>query len=107
MAITAVVHVDNIFAIGQKERCERLCVDVHQTIPVKKVGALKRYGGCCYSRERKRGTLTTSQNNFAEELMKKFRVISVHGVPLRVGIWRSLMNMKKLSVDRFVNLLLV
>ena len=86
MAITAVVHVDTIFAIGQKERWERLCVDVHRTIPVKKVGELKRYGGCCYSRGRKRGTLTRSEQNFAKELMKKFSVTSVHSVPLRVGI---------------------
>ena len=27
MAITAVVPVDDIFAVGQKERCDRLCVD--------------------------------------------------------------------------------
>ena len=26
VAITAVVHVDDIFAVGQKERCDRLCV---------------------------------------------------------------------------------
>ena len=33
VAITAVVHVDDIFAVGQKERCDRLCVDLNQTIP--------------------------------------------------------------------------
>ena len=27
VTITAVVHVDDIFAVGQKERCDRLCVD--------------------------------------------------------------------------------
>ena len=55
VAITAVVHVDNIFAVGQKERCNRICVDLNQTVPVKNLGDLKWYGGCQYSRDRKRG----------------------------------------------------
>ena len=35
---------------------------------------------------RKRGTLTISQQSFAEELVKKFRVTSVQSVPLKVGV---------------------
>ena len=66
VAITAVVHVDDIFAVGQKERCDRLCVDFNRTIPVKNLGDLKWYGGCRYSRDRKRGNPTISQHNFAE-----------------------------------------
>ena len=38
-----------------------------------------------YSRDRKRGTLTICQHNFAEELVKKFHVTSVQSGPLRVG----------------------
>ena len=34
-AITAVVHVEDIFAIEQKERCDRLCAGLNRTIPVK------------------------------------------------------------------------
>ena len=86
VAITAVVHVDDMFAVGQKERCYRLCVDLNRTIPVKNLDDLKWYGGCRYSRDRKRGTLTISQQSFAEELVKKFRVASVQSVPLKVGI---------------------
>ena len=87
VAITAVVHVDDIFAVGQKERCDRLCVDLNQTIPVKNLGDLKWYGGCRYPRDRKkRGTLTKSQQSFAEELVEKFRVTSVQSVPLKVGV---------------------
>ena len=85
-AITAVVHVDDIFAVGHKKRCDRLCVDLNQTIPVKNLGDLKWYGGCRYSRDRKRGTLTIYQQSFAEELVKKFRVTSVQSVPLKVGV---------------------
>ena len=41
VAITAVVHVDDIFSVGQKERCDRLCVDLNRTIPAKNLGDLK------------------------------------------------------------------
>ena len=86
MAITAVVHVDDIFAVGRKEICDKLCVDLNRAIPVTNVGELQWYGGCRYSRDRKRGTLTKSQQSFAEELVRKLRVISVQNVPLRVGL---------------------
>ena len=85
MAITAVVHVDDIFAGRQKERCDRSCVDLNRTIPVKNLGDLKWYGGCRYSRDPKRGTLTISQLSFAKELVKKFRATSVQSVPPKVG----------------------
>ena len=86
MAITAVVHVDDIFAVGQKERCDRLCVDLNQAIPVKNLGDLKWYGGCRYLRDRKRGNITISQQSFAEALVKKILVTSVQSVPLKVGV---------------------
>ena len=86
VAIIAVVHVDDIFVVGQKKRCDRLCVDLNQTIPIKYLGDLRWYGGCQYSRDRKKGTLTISQQSLAEELEKKFRVTSVQSVPLKVGV---------------------
>ena len=86
MATTAVVHVDDIFAVGQKERHDRLCADLNRTIPVKNLGDLKWYGGCRYSKGLKRGILTISQQSFAEDLVKKFCVASVQSVPLRVGV---------------------
>ena len=82
---SVVVHVDDIFAVGQKKICDRLCVDLDRTIPVKDPSELKWHGGCHYSRDRKRGTLTIFQQSFAEELEKKFRVTSGQSVPLRVG----------------------
>ena len=86
MVTTAVVHVDDIFAVGRKERCDRLYMDLNRTIPVKNQGELKGYGGCRYLGCRERGTLTISQQSFAEELVKKFRVASVQSVPRRVGV---------------------
>ena len=70
VAITAVAHVDNIFPVEQKDRCDRLCVDLNRNIPVKNLGDLKCYGGCRYSRDRKRSTLMISQQSFAEKLVK-------------------------------------
>ena len=86
VTITAVVHVDDIFAVGRKERCDRLCADLNRAIPVKNLGQLTWYGGYRYSRVRERGTLTISRQSFAEELVKKFDVTSVQNVPLRVGL---------------------
>ena len=80
------MHVDDIFAVGRKERCDRLCTDLNRAIPVKNLGQLKWYGGCRYSKNRERGTLTISQQSFAEELVKKFDATSVQNVPLRVGL---------------------
>ena len=41
VAITTVVHVDDIFAAGRKERCDRLCVDFNRAISFKNLGELK------------------------------------------------------------------
>ena len=81
-----VVRAGDIFAVGQKKRCDISCVDLNRTIPVKNLGELKWYGGCRYSSDRERGSLTITQQSFAEELVKKFRVTSVQSVPLRVRV---------------------
>ena len=83
--LTAIVDADDIFAVGRKEQCDRLCADLNRAIPVKNLGELELYGGCRYSRDRKRGTLTISQQSFAEVLVKKLCVTSVQNVPPRVG----------------------
>ena len=61
LAITAVVQVDDIFAVEQKEKSDRLCVGLNWTIPVKHLGELKWYGGGRCSRDREGGTLTIFQ----------------------------------------------
>ena len=81
--ITVVVHVDDVFAVGQKEVCDRLCVDLNRTIPVKNLRELKWYGGCRYSRDRERGTLTTSQQRFAKELVEKLRMLVFQDAEMR------------------------
>ena len=86
IAIIAVVHVDDIFAVGLKSRCDLFRDELNRMVPVKNLGELRWYGGCHYAREREMGTLTISQKTFADELVKKYGVTSTQSVPLRVGI---------------------
>ncbi|CAM9728232.1 unnamed protein product [Ascophyllum nodosum] len=86
VAIIVVVHVDDIFAVGLKSRCDVLRDELNGMVPVKNLGELRWYGGCHYTRERATGTLTISQKKFADELVKKNCVTCTQSVPLRVGI---------------------
>ena len=86
VAIIAVVHVDEIFAVRLKSRCDVFRDDLNRTVLVKNLGELRWYGGRHYTREREMGTLTISQITFADELVKTFCVISTQSVPLRVGL---------------------
>ena len=85
VAIIAVVHVDDIFAVGSC-RCDAFRDKLNRMVPVKNLCELRWYGGCHYTREREMGTLTISQKPFADELVKKFCVTSTQSVPLRVGV---------------------
>ena len=80
------MHVDDIFAVGLKIRCDVFRDELNLMVPVKNLGELRWYGGCHYTREREMGTLTISQKTFADELVKKFCVTSTQSVPLRVGV---------------------
>ena len=101
VAIIAVVHVDDIFAVGLKSKCDAFRDELNQMVPVKNLGELRWYGGYHYTREREMGTLTISQKAFAEELVKKFCVTSSQSVPLRVGVKLKEFNEdRKLAVPR-------
>ena len=86
VAIIAVVHVDDIFAVGLKSRCDVFRDELNRMVPIKNLGELRWYRGCHYTREREMGTLTISQKTFADELVKTFCVASTQSVPLRVGV---------------------
>ena len=76
VAIIAVVHVDYIFAVGLKSKCDVFRDELNRMVPVKNLDELRWYGGCHYTREREMGTLTISQEPFADELLKRFCVTS-------------------------------
>ena len=84
--LTSSLHVDDIFAVGLKSRCDVFRDELNRMVPVKHLGGLRWYGGCHYTREREMGTLTISQKTFADELVKTFCVTSTQSVPLRVGV---------------------
>ena len=43
-----VVHVDGIFAVGEKTRCDQFGRYLNQMVPVKNLGELRWYSGCFY-----------------------------------------------------------
>ena len=47
-------QVDDIFAVGKKERCAQFGEDFDRMVSVKNLGELKWYSGCFYERERGR-----------------------------------------------------
>ena len=55
-------------------------------ISVKNSGELRWNGGCHYSRDRERDTLTASQETFADDLVRKFCVTPTQSALLRVGV---------------------
>ena len=40
-----VVHVDDIFAVGERERCDKFGADLNKSVPVKNLGELRWYSG--------------------------------------------------------------
>ena len=85
VVMTIVVHVDDIFAVGEKERCDQFGRDLNQLVPVKNLGELRWYSGCFYERDWENGTLTISQQTFAEQLATEYGVEYGRSVPLPVG----------------------
>ena len=108
-SITVVGRVHDIFAVRLKNRCDVLCDDLNRQIPIINLGELKWYKGCHYPRDRGRGTLTISQQNLAEELVKKFRVTSVQNVPVGVSVKLETFSDddERLKTGCFVNSMIV
>ena len=67
VAIIAVVHVDDIFAVGLESRCDIFRDELNRMVPVKNLVKLRWYGSCHYTREREMGTLTISQKTFTDK----------------------------------------
>ena len=53
VVLILVVHVDDIFAVGEKERCDQFGEDLNRMVPVKNLGELKWYSGCFYARDKR------------------------------------------------------
>jgi len=85
VVMTIVVHVDDIFAVGEKERCDRFGKDLNQMVLVKNLGELRWYSGCFCERDWEKGVLKISQQTFAEQLADEYGIEFGKSVPLSVG----------------------
>ena len=63
------VHVDDIFSIGLKSRCDKFDVDLNGHVPITKLGELHWYAGCRFSRDAVLGTVTMSQQTVAWKIV--------------------------------------
>ena len=85
VSIVTVVHVDDIFAVGAKSRCDQFCEDLNRLVPVNNLGELRWYAGCRFSRDWNAGTLAISQQAFAQNTAARFGVSSEKGNLISTG----------------------
>ena len=74
VVMVVVVHVDDIFSIGLKSRCDKFGVDLNRYVPITNLGELRWYAGCRFFRDAVLGTVTMSQQAVAEKIVAKFGV---------------------------------
>ena len=86
VAVVVVVHVDDIFAVGRRTRCDKFGDDLNAYVPITKLGELRWYAGCLSERDRVAGTVKISQQASAEEIVAKFGVTRGKLTPMVVGL---------------------
>ena len=86
VSMVVVVHVDDIFCIGRKSRCDQFGRDLNQYVPITNLGELRLYAGCRFSRDFDSGTITISQQTVAENIVEKFGVTRFKETPMIVGL---------------------
>ena len=86
VSIVTVVHVDDIFAARLEARCDQFCEDLNRLVPINNLGEMRWYAGCRFSRDWDAGTLTISQQAFAENTAARFDVSSRRNTPLSTGL---------------------
>ena len=84
--ILVVVLLDDIFAMGFNSRCDKSCEDLNRFVPINNLGGLRWYAACRFSRDWSAGTLTTSQQDFAEGIVSKFGVAHGNSMPMAVDL---------------------
>lgn len=72
LVIAVVVLVGDIFSVGDKSRCIQFGCDLNQHVPITFRGERRLYADVCFPRDRDLGTLTLSQQVFAENLVSLF-----------------------------------
>ena len=85
VSMVVVVHVDDIFSIGRKSRCDQFGRDLNQYVPITILGELRLYAGR-FSRDFDSGMITISQQTVAEKIVEKFGVTRSKEKPMVVGL---------------------
>ena len=83
----AVVHIDDIFAVSRKERCDRFCEDLNHLVPINNLGELRWCAGCHSSRDKVAGLLTISQMSFTEKTVNQFGVTAGRNTQLSTDVF--------------------
>ena len=99
VSMVVVVHVDDIFCIGRKSRCDQFGRDLNQYAPITNLGELRLYAGCRFSRNFDSGTITISQQTVAENIVEKFGVTRSKETPMVVGLRLDDFDPTELDVD--------
>ena len=100
VSIVTVVHVDDMFAVGLKSRCDKFCADLNRLVPINNLGELRWYGGCCFSRDWSADTLRISQQAFAENIAARFDVTTGRDTPIPTGLKLEEFDEKEPVVDQ-------
>ena len=85
IVMTIVVHVDDIFAEGEKARCEQFGRDLNQMVPVKNLGEFSLVLGVFLREGLGEGGVEDFQRTFAEQLADEYGIEFGKSVPLPVG----------------------
>ena len=86
IVMVVVVHVDDIFSIGLKSRCDKFSVDLSRYVPITNLGEPRWYAGCWCSRDAVLDTVTMSQQAVAEKIVAKFGVTQNKETPMVVDL---------------------
>ena len=74
IVLILVVNVNDIFAVGMKERCDQFGGDLNRMVPVKNLRELKWFRGCFCERDREARRRKISQQTYTKVLGEKFDV---------------------------------
>ena len=99
VVMVVVVHVDDIFSIGLKSRCDKFGVDLNRYVPITNLRELRWYAGCRFSRDTVLGTVTMLQQAVTEKIVAKFGVTQNKETPMVVGLRLEQFNADEPDVE--------
>lgn len=86
VTISAVVHVDDIFAVGRNEMFDCICEDFNRLVLINNPWGLTWYTGCHFTQDMENEFWTISQKALVEKLVGKFGMTRRSKVPAPSGV---------------------